>query len=77
VRQAAASLAFNISSFLQKPLMDALRKGNSGQLPENVEHADGDWEVELASALVESLGREENEDVGESGGNAGRLSFIF
>ena len=65
VRQAAASLAFNISSFLQKPLMDALQKGDSGQLPENVEHADGDWEVELASALVESLGREENEDVGE------------
>lgn len=65
VRQAAASLAFNISSFLQKPLMDALQKGNSGQLPENVEHADGDWEVELASALVESLGREESEDVGE------------
>ena len=65
VRQAAASLIFNISSFLQKPLMEALHKGNSGQLPENIEHIDGDWEVELASALVESLGREENEDVGE------------
>jgi hypothetical protein len=77
VRQAAASLAFNISSFLQKPLMDALQKGNSGQLPENVEHADGDWEVELASALVESLGREENEDVGESDINAGRHSLII
>ena len=55
--------------------MEALEKGNSGQLPENVEHADGDWEVELASALVESLGREENEDVGESDENAGRHSF--
>jgi hypothetical protein len=77
VRQAAASLAFNISSFLQKPLMDALQKGNSGQLPENIEHADGDWEVELASALVESLGREENEDVGELDQNANRHSMNF
>src|SRR5258706_1283878 len=76
VRQAAASLAFNVASFLQKPLMDALRKGNSGQLPENVEHADGDWEVELVSALVESLGREENEDVGESEITAGRYSLV-
>ena len=56
--------------------MDELQKGNSGQLPENVEHADGDWEVELVSALVESLGREENEDVGESDITTGGYSFI-
>ncbi|KAG8860671.1 hypothetical protein FRB91_001786 [Serendipita sp. 411] len=62
VRIAAASLAFNVSAFLQAPLMDCLNKGMTGQLKKEDTVDDLDWEVEILSAVVEAIGREDNED---------------
>ncbi|KZV98863.1 DUF862-domain-containing protein [Exidia glandulosa HHB12029] len=60
VRAAAASLAFNASALFQRPLMEAARSGKRGPPPAR----DGEWEVELLSALVEAIGQEkESEDV--------------
>ncbi|KAG6889127.1 hypothetical protein C0992_006349 [Termitomyces sp. T32_za158] len=52
VRTAAASLAFNVAAYLQNGRVEKLR-GGSGNIQE-----DGDWEVEMASAIVEALNRE-------------------
>jgi len=62
VRVAAASLAFNVSAFLQTPLMTSFNKGQTGQV--NIEDGvdDLDWIVELLSAVVEAIGREDIED---------------
>lgn len=63
VRAAAASLAFNAAALFQRPLMDAARAGRRGPAPASGER-DGEWEVELLSALVEAVGQErESEDV--------------
>ncbi|KAG8805868.1 hypothetical protein FRC18_006446 [Serendipita sp. 400] len=62
VRIAAASLAFNVSAFLQAPLMDCLNKGMTGQLKKEDTVDNLDWEVEILSAVVEAIGREDNED---------------
>lgn len=55
VRSAAAGAAYNLSAVRHR---DAKQRG--GQ-PEDGEERD--WEVELASALVEGIGREADEDV--------------
>jgi hypothetical protein len=64
VRTAAASLAFNLSAFKQKPLMEAARAGDrltEGGGEEGVE----EWEIEVVSALLEGIGREvQSEEVG-------------
>ncbi|KIM24661.1 hypothetical protein M408DRAFT_17525 [Serendipita vermifera MAFF 305830] len=61
VRVAAASLAFNVSSFLQKPLMASFQNGMTGQMvPDAVDEVD--WVVEVLSAVVEAVRREDTED---------------
>jgi hypothetical protein len=65
VRVAAASLAFNVGAWVQKGrvarikgegVVDGIREGEE----------DGEWEVELVSAVAEALaGEEESEDAGE------------
>ncbi|KZT73971.1 DUF862-domain-containing protein [Daedalea quercina L-15889] len=65
VRTAAASLAFNVAAYLQKGRMDRLR-GDSSAAGMEVEE-DGDWEVELVSAVLEALSNEtHSEEVGTS-----------
>jgi len=68
VRTASASLAFNISAHLQRPLIEAVREGKrNGEegVRDNEEEGQGDWEVEVVSAIVEGVRREGGEDVGE------------
>lgn len=61
IRTAAASLAFNLSSAIQRSRVDKLRGNKDSGVPENE-----DWQVEMASAIIEAIDREkENEDVGE------------
>jgi uncharacterized membrane protein len=62
VRVAAASLAFNVSAFLQTPLMASFNKGQTGQMTVEDAVDDLDWVVELLSAVVEAVGREDSED---------------
>ncbi|KAG6872374.1 hypothetical protein C0995_010188 [Termitomyces sp. Mi166 len=52
VRTAAASLAFNVAAYLQKGRVEKVR-GGAGNVQE-----DGEWEVEMVSAIVEALDRE-------------------
>ncbi|KAF8583356.1 DUF862-domain-containing protein [Ramaria rubella] len=65
VRTAAASLAFNIAAHYQRPLVEAQRSGRRGEpVADNTSVGQGDWEVEIVSAIVEALSREtENEGV--------------
>ena len=67
VRTAAASLAFNIAAHYQHPLVEAQRSGKRGDpIADNESEGQGDWEVEIVSAVVEALAREkQSEDVGE------------
>ncbi|KAK7690108.1 hypothetical protein QCA50_006756 [Cerrena zonata] len=61
VRTAAASLVFNISASIQKTRVDQMRSmnGSVAGLGE-----DGDWEVEVVSAVLESIRNEtQNEDI--------------
>lgn len=61
VRTAAASLAFNVAAYLQKGRIDGVKGGVSG-----ADSADGDWEVELISAVVEAIDREKSgEEIGQ------------
>jgi hypothetical protein len=61
VRTAAASLAFNVAAYLQK---GRVNKANSS-VAEGVEE-DGDWEVEMVSAVIEAIDREKaSEEVGK------------
>lgn len=62
VRTAAASLAFNIAAFLQKPRVEQVR-GSTGS--NSAVEEDGDWEVELVSAVLEAISNEtQSEEVG-------------
>lgn len=65
VRTAAASLAFNVAAYLQTGRV-ARVKGSSGvHVPHAPEDEDGDWEVEMVSAVVEAVDRETgSEEVG-------------
>ena len=64
VRTAAASAAFNVAAFLQRGRVDQMRSGRSDAIGSEL---DGDWEVEMVSAVVEAIGREtKSEDVGMS-----------
>lgn len=61
---AAASLTFNIAAFYQKLRVEDVRDGRRGE--DNSVEGDGDWEVEMVSAVVEALKNEtSSEDVGE------------
>lgn len=57
VRSAAAGIAYNLAAVRHR---DAKERGTGAEDGE-----EKDWEVELISALVEGIGREEDEDVGE------------
>jgi hypothetical protein len=62
VRTAAASLAFNVAGYRQKGRVEKV-KGVQSTWSEG---EDGDWEVEMVSAIVEAIEREkESEEVGE------------
>ena len=73
VRSAAASLAFNVSAFYQRGRVEGGRGGSgnggggaggAGDVAEGEE--EGDWEVEMVSAVVEALRNEKaSEDIGE------------
>jgi desumoylating isopeptidase 1 len=59
VRTAAASVAFNVAAFFQKGR-------NAKDAPAAVGESDGDWEVELITAIVEAIQNEvTSEEVGE------------
>lgn len=65
VRTTAASLAFNIAALCQKPRVEAQRAGRRGEEVAGDEQGEGDWEVEMVSAVVEALRTETaSEDVG-------------
>ncbi|KAH9927057.1 DUF862-domain-containing protein [Amylocystis lapponica] len=53
VRTAAASVAFNVAAFLQKGRIEGLRGASVGG-----EDEDGEWEVEMVSAVLEALSKE-------------------
>lgn len=62
VRTAAASLAFNVAAYLQKGRVDQIK--GAANRAESTE--DGDWEVEMVSAVIEAIDREKgSEEVGE------------
>ncbi|KAL5482634.1 hypothetical protein ACEPAI_9228 [Sanghuangporus weigelae] len=64
VRTAAASLAFNVSAYVQKPRVDAARSGRRGEDVQDGDESEGEWEVELVSAIVEAVRNETtSEDV--------------
>lgn len=66
VRTAAASLAFNIAALCQKPRVEAQSAGRRGEEVVGEDLDEGDWEVEMVSAVVEALRMETvSEDVGE------------
>ena len=62
VRTAAASLAFNVASFLQKGRLEAVRARYG---PFTGSDDEGEWEVELVSAVLEGIANEkQSEDIG-------------
>lgn len=62
VKTAAASLAFNFAAHLQMGRLDGLGGQSTGMETEE----DGDWEVEMVTAVVEAIDREkESEEIGE------------
>jgi desumoylating isopeptidase 1 len=64
IRTAAASLAFNTASYLQKLRIEAVQAGRRWNVDTEGGEAMVDWQVEMASAIVEALEREkENEEV--------------
>ena len=66
VRTAAASLAFDVSTVLQKSRVEAVKSGRGIKPYRAAEDGFADWEVEMVSAVVEALDREkENEEVGK------------
>jgi len=65
VRVAAASLAFNVGAWVQKGRVRRI-KGEEAIDGIRANEEDGEWEVELVSAVAEALGNEdESEDAGE------------
>lgn len=63
VRTAAASLAFNVAAFIQKERVEAVMEKYG---PFAGPDEDGEWEVELVSAVLEALANEtQSEDIGK------------
>jgi hypothetical protein len=58
VRSAAAGVAVNLAGWRHRNAKD------TKQAPEDEDEKE--WEVDVVSALLEGIGREEDEDVGES-----------
>lgn len=62
IRTTAAGLVFNIASSTQAQREDAGRNGPSLQ---NYPGADAEWEIEVVSAVIEGIRREESEEIRE------------
>lgn len=66
VRTAAASLAFNIASCIQKTRRNANNTSRESNGTDPMFEEDSDWEIEIISAIVEVIKLEDaNEDIGE------------
>jgi hypothetical protein len=66
VRVAAASLAFNVGAWVQKGRVARVKGEKGGVDGIRAGEEDGEWEVELVSAVTEALANEEeSEDAGE------------
>ena len=64
VRTAAASLAFNVAACVQRGRLEQVRRKRGHVSPTTDE--DGEWEVEVVSAVLEALQNEvQNEDIGK------------
>jgi desumoylating isopeptidase 1 len=75
VRTAAASVAFNLIAGIQRARIDRVR---SGRNEVSRDDADGEWEVEVMSAMVEAIQREDsNEDIGSYLSFRSNLSSSF
>lgn len=75
VRTAAASLAFNVAACVQKERLEAVRTRYG---PFAASEDDGDWEVEVVSAVLEALQNEvQSEDISEPSIPLGSLSTIL
>lgn len=71
VRTAGASLAFNAAAYLQNGRVDRVR-GDASAGAEGESAEDGEWEVELVSAVLEAVANEtQSEEVGECSGAFG------
>jgi hypothetical protein len=65
VRVAAASLAFNVGAWVQRGRVTRIKGGDVVD-GIRVDEEDGEWEVELVSAVTEALANEEeSEDAGQ------------
>ena len=65
VRVAAASLAFNVGAWVQRSRVARIKGEEAGD-GIRADEEDGEWEVELVSAVAEALaGEDESEDAGE------------
>lgn len=65
VRTAGASLAFNVAAYVQRGRVERVR-GDASAGSAGAEE-DGEWEVELVSAVLEAVAKEtQSEEVGES-----------
>lgn len=74
-RMAAASLAFNFGYSVQKPLMEKAKQRGPSRGSDGID-GDGEWEVEIVSALIEALQREtQKEDVGKLFAPMAQLAF--
>lgn len=63
VRTAAASLGFNIAAFVQKERLEQVKQ-RYGPFAQSEE--DGDWEVEIISAVLEAIQNEKHsEEIGK------------
>jgi hypothetical protein len=62
VRTSAACLVFNLSAFLRNGRLESVRKGLG---VEDRPEEEGDWEMEMVSAVVEAIDGEK-ESEGES-----------
>lgn len=65
VRTASASLAFNTAAVLQRDRVIAVKSSHGGGILAESEEDVAEWEIEVITAVVEALHREnENEEVG-------------
>ena len=60
IRAIAASLIFNIASFAQTQRVET---GKDGSIPQFHAGFDAEWEIEVVSAVIEGIRREEGEDI--------------
>lgn len=63
VRQAAASLAYNCSTCIATERLEKEKGTFSGM----TEQEDDDWEVELSSAMMDALIKENDQEIGKCG----------